>query len=136
MVNTTKKTIKTIIYMVTVLIMLISFFCFLFSCFSEKTNQDDIFMNNFLIVIDVLVCFLLLFCEFEIGDCLAYFFASKRSRLYMLFKVLSFFSSIGWLLMLIIIYNSTNIFLSELFILIFSVMLLFSKLMCFFTKNK
>ena len=136
MTDTTKKSIKKFIYIITIIIMIISFSVFFFSCFLENTNQDDLFMDNFLLVIDVLICFFLLFCEFEIGNCLTYFLAPEKSRVYMLFKVLTFSFSLAWLLMLFITYNSTNVFLSELLILIFTVMLLFSKLMCIFTKNK
>lgn len=128
-----KKHIKIFIYAITILIMIISSFVFLFSFLNSK---DDIFMDGFLLIIDLIICLFLLFCEFEIGNCIVYFLTQKKSRLNMLFKTLVFSSSISWILMLIVMYNSTNVFLSELLLLFFSVLLLFSKLMCLLTKSK
>ncbi len=133
--NHTKKVIKAFIYIVTSLIMIISIFVLKLFFFKNDVN-DDIFMDNFLIVIDILMCFFVLFCEFEIGDCLVFFLIRKKSHFKMLFKIISLFSSIVWLLIFFIMHNSTNIFLCELLILIFSVLLIISKFMYFITKDK
>lgn len=129
----TKKNTKIIIYLITTGVMLISFSVFLLSFFN---NQDDIFMDNFLLTIDIFICVFLLFCEFEIGNCTVYFLTHKKSRLNTIWKILSFSFSISWIFMLFVLYYSTNIFLSELLISLFTVLLVFSKLMCFITKNK
>ena len=133
--NHTMKVIKAFIYIVTSLIMIISIFVLKLFFFKNDVN-DDIFMDNFLIVIDILMCFFVLFCEFEIGDCLVFFLIRKKSHFKMLFKIISLFSSIVWLLIFFIMHNSTNIFLCELLILIFSVLLIISKFMYFITKDK
>lgn len=133
--NRTKKVIKTFIYIATSIIMIISIFV-LKSSFLKNDANDDIFMDNFLIVIDILMCFFVLFCEFEIGDCLVFFLVRKKSYSKMFFKIVSLFSSVGWLLIFFIMHNSTNVFLCELLILIFSVLLLISKLMYVITKDK
>lgn len=128
-----KQITKMIVYIITIAIMLISLLGY---SFSSLNNQDDIFMDNFLRIVDILLCFFLLFCELEIGNCIAYFLTQKKSRRNMIWKILSFSFSICWICMLFLMLNSTNVFLSELLILFFTVLLFFSKLMCILTKNK
>ena len=131
----TKKTIKAFIYINTGIVMIISVFL-LKTFFFKNAADDDIFMDNFLIIIDILMCLFMFFCEFEIGDCLVFFLIGKKTHFKMLFKTISFFSSVGWLLMLFIMHKSTNIFLCDLLILTFSVLLIISKLMYLITKSK